>query len=125
MNNTIILLKGELAYSVSEYKEFTKGDTIWGNDSNPTELKRWDISQVKEAKAELAKYNCSYTRATALYWVEEYALEYCECDEDGEFVQGSDFDLAEERMEQQFHKRNSIHPLYLVEVMCDYGRTPA
>nr|DAR30122.1 MAG TPA: hypothetical protein [Caudoviricetes sp.] len=101
MNNTIILLKGKLAYSVSEYKEFSKGDTIWGDTSNPEELRRWDIRQIEEAKAELAKYNCSYTRATALYWVEEYALEYCECDEDGEFVQGSDFDLAKEKKEME------------------------
>lgn len=28
--------------------------------------------------------------------VEEYAIEYCECDEDGEFLSGSDYNLAEE-----------------------------
>lgn len=62
------------------------------------ELKRWDITQAEEAKAELAKYNCSYSKGIALYYIEEYALEYCECDEDGEFVQGSDYDFAEEKM---------------------------
>lgn len=97
MNNTIILLKGEKRLSSSEYKKFTKGDTIFGDNSSPTELKRWDISQAEEAKTELAKYNCSYSEGIALYYIEEYALEYCECDEDGEFVQGSDYDLAEEK----------------------------
>jgi len=38
MNNTIILLKGELAYSNLEYKEFTKGDTIWGNESGTCKI---------------------------------------------------------------------------------------
>lgn len=97
MNNTIILLKGEERLSDSEYKKFTKGDTIFGDNSNPTELKRWNINQSEEAKIELAKYNCSYCKSISLYYIEEYALEYCECDEDGEFVQGSDFDLAEEK----------------------------
>lgn len=40
MNNTIILLKGEELLTRGEYKKFNKGDTIFGNDSNPEELKR-------------------------------------------------------------------------------------
>lgn len=97
MNNTIILLKGEAGLTnATEMKRFEKGGTIWGNDSNPEEIKRWSIDQEAEARAELAKHHCSYQSNGHMTWVEEYALEYCECDEDGEFIQGSDFDLAED-----------------------------
>lgn len=96
MNNTIILLKGETLLTRREYKKFNKGDTIWGIDSEPEEIKRWSIEQKHQAKEELAKYTCLYHENAETWSVEEYALEYCEFDEDGEFLQGSDFDLAEE-----------------------------
>lgn len=97
MYNTIMLLKGEACLARREYKEFEKGDTIWGIDRTPEEIKRWSIEQEREAKEELAKYTCTYHEDAETWGVEEYALEYCECDEDGEFVQGSDYDLAEEK----------------------------
>ena len=95
MNNTIVLKKGFARLTDREYKSFSKGDTIFGNNSNPTEIKRWCMDQEDAAKAELKKYKCSY-RYGYLWDIEEFALEYCECDEDGEFVQGSDYDFAEE-----------------------------
>lgn len=95
MNNTIILEKGYARLTEEEYKKFSKGDTIWGNDSNPEEIKRWSIDEKEQAMAELAKYKCEYSHGY-VWDIEEYAIEYCECDEDGEFVQGSDYDLAEE-----------------------------
>lgn len=103
MNNTIILKKGKEILTSNEYKNFEKGDTIFGNDSEPEELKRWSIEQEDEAKEALKKYNCKYEFASLqkAYYITEYALEYCECAEDGEFIQGSDFDLAEEKMEGQ------------------------
>lgn len=96
MNNIIILEKGEAILTESEYKKFTKGDTIYGDNNNPEELKRWNIDQVDEAKAELAKYKSEYTRGGQLHYITEYALEYCKCDKDGEFVEGSDYDFADE-----------------------------
>lgn len=36
-NNTIILLKGEADLTIREMAAFTKGDTIFGNDSEPQE----------------------------------------------------------------------------------------
>lgn len=42
-------------------------------------------------------YKCDYYNAGESVYITEYALEYCECDEDGEFIQGADFDLAEEK----------------------------
>ena len=59
-------------------------------------MKRWDITDKEEAKKELSNLRCSYEKDNALYNVTEYALEYCECDENGNFVSGSDYDLAEE-----------------------------
>lgn len=102
MFNTIILKKGEEKLTRSEWKKFEKGDTIWGDCSSPEELARWDVSQDNEAKAELAKYRCSYKEDGQLFKITEYALEYCECDDDGEFYQGSDFDLAEEEEIRSF-----------------------
>lgn len=97
MFNTIILLKGSALLTKKEYEKFSKGDTIWGDGSNPDEINRWNISDNETAKEELKKYSCSYNKGTESYSIEEYALEYCECDEDGEFIQGSDYDLAEKR----------------------------
>lgn len=94
MTNTIILRHG--------FGEITdKGDTIWGIDSDAQEVKRWDISDTEAARHELSLHKCQYREETTSHGskvlqADEWALEYCECDEDGDFVQGSDFDLAEE-----------------------------
>ena len=97
--NTIILLKGNRMISREYYKKFNKGDTIWGEDVDPIELKRWSINQKEEAEAELVKHKCEYSWGQELFYATVYALEYCECDEDGEFVVGSDYELAEEKKE--------------------------
>lgn len=96
MFNTIILQKGEARLTTGEHKSFNKGDTIWGNDRETEEIKRWPIEQEQSAREELKKHTCTYKEDIALYNVEEYALEFCECNEDGEFVEGSDYELAEE-----------------------------
>lgn len=97
MHNTIILLKGVARLTNEELKKFNKGDLIMGNDSTPEKLKRWSIAEDAAAKEELANYKCSYEQYNEyLTDIEEYALEYCECDEDGEFLSGSDFEFAEE-----------------------------
>lgn len=98
MNNTIILQRGEALLTKKEYAKFEKGDTIFGADREPKELKRWSIDQEEDAKKELQKFQCKYSvrEYDGLTSIEEYALEYCECDDDGEFLQGSDFQLASE-----------------------------
>lgn len=95
-NNTIILQKGFEILTKNEYKKFKKGDTIYGDNSDPEELKRWNIDQIDEATAELAKYKSKYDKCDQLYHITEYALEFCKCDEDGEFIEGGDYDFAEE-----------------------------
>lgn len=108
MYNTIILKVGEAKLTKTEFDKFSEGDTIFGADSNPTELRRWKATEENEARAELAKHYCEYNKGIELYYITEYALEYCEYDEDGEFVQGSDFDLAEKKITK-------------FEIYCNYG----
>lgn len=94
--NTIILLKGENALTKIEMKKFNKGDTIWGEDENPIEIKRWNSSELDTAKAELKKFQCEYRQGIELFYITEYALEFCNTDYDGDFLEGADFELAEE-----------------------------
>lgn len=96
MYNTIRLLKGNASYVKSEYNNFSEYDTILGIDSNPIEIKRWDIDNYKEARSELSKYKRSYIRHNEdNYDVTEYALEVFESDESGNFINGSDYEFAE------------------------------
>ncbi len=56
-----------------------------------------DGMKMRKEKAldALKKYKCSYQESNGMYDIEEYALEYFDSDEDGEFVAGSDYDIAE------------------------------
>lgn len=84
--NTIILLKGWEGLSRNEYKRFEKLDTILGDGSNPKELMRWDGSEEEAAREELAKYKCTYDLRNSDYiYIEEYALMFCDIDEDDDF----------------------------------------
>lgn len=94
MNNTIILRHG-----VGEIA--SKGDAIFGVDSDAQEVKRWPIEQKPAALAELAKHRCSYREMTTftgstVIQADEWALEFCEIDDDGDYISGSDFELAAE-----------------------------
>ena len=95
--NTIRLLKGEEVLTRKEYSRFSKGDTILGIDSDAKELQRWSAEQKEMAKEELKKYCCEYIKTGETITIAEYALEYFDADENGEFISGSDFDLAKER----------------------------
>ena len=115
--NTIVLVYASETFTNIEYKrdvinrkDFVKGQIIFEKNNYPTELKRWNISEKEEALKELAKYKCSYPDYYEcyyndkyrynLYTVEEYALAYCDCDDDGEFLyNGYDYDLAEDETE--------------------------
>ena len=93
--NTIILKHGVGSYTRKQFDNFVEGDCICGENASPEELKRWTGDQYDFAKAELAKYSCSYRKSGGYVFADEYALEYCNTDEDGEFLDGSDLDLAE------------------------------
>lgn len=66
-----------------------------GNDSDAEEISRWNEDEKEKALDALKKYKCSYQELNGMYDIEEYALEYFDSDEDGEFVAGSDYDIAE------------------------------
>lgn len=90
------LLKSEARLTKEELKGFEKGDLIIGNDVNPEELKRWTGEGCHEkALEELKKFNSSYYMEEQLTDVTEYAVETYEADEDGNFLDGSDYDIAE------------------------------
>lgn len=91
MFNTIILLHGDAVLSKMEMKKFKKGDTVINDWADVTEVKRWKMSEKDEAIAELASKKCTYKKGIELMYIDEWALEYCECDEDGEFVEQSLF----------------------------------
>ena len=94
--NTIRLLKGNGSYTKPEYENFSEYDTILDVDSNPKEIKRWNIADYEKAKATLDEYKCSYLRYTEdNYDVTEYALELFVTDDDGDFAEGSDYIFAE------------------------------
>lgn len=95
MFNTIILKKGYARLTKKEMAKFDQYDTICGADSEAQELQRWPLEQKEEAEAALAKLRCTYEAwSEDLTEICEYALEYCELDEEGEFENGSDFDFA-------------------------------
>jgi len=66
-------------------------------NSDPVEIARFDTEE--EARAELKKYKSTarvMETCTGKVWdCEAYALEFFEEDEDGEFLSGSDYDMAE------------------------------
>lgn len=101
MFNTIILWHGDAMLSKMEMKKFENGDTVIGGWAGATEVKRWDISDKDEAVAELARKKCTYKKGIELTYIDEWVLEYCECDENGEFVEGSDYDVADEEIEEE------------------------
>lgn len=101
MFNTIILLHGDAALSKMEMKKFEKGDTVINDLADATEVKRWKMSEKDKAFAELASKKCTYKKGIELTYIDEWALEYCECDEDGEFVEGSDYDMADEEIDDE------------------------
>ena len=90
------LLKNEKRLSREEYRRFSKGDLIFGENACPEELNRWNIDDLEEAKKELKKYRCTYEEDASMFNVTEYAIEIFEEDEDGEFVEGSYFQLTAE-----------------------------
>lgn len=90
------LLKNEARLAKEELKGFEKGDLITGNDVNPEELKRWTGEGCREkALRKLEKFNSSYYMEEQLTDAIEYAVETYEADEDGNFLDGSDYDFAE------------------------------
>ena len=94
--NAIRLLHAVSTFS-TRTKEYTPGEAIWGVDNAPEIVKVWGIDQKEEAQQELELYCCTdYYSYLGYHYhdVEEWALEICEIDEEGEWLAGSDYWLA-------------------------------
>lgn len=118
--NTVRLIHGvETITSHANWVVFQSGDALYGVDTDPEELKRWTCKEyncpfeqlVVKAKKYMRenKCRCSYEKMDEKRWeIEEYGLEYFESDEDGEFVAGSDFDLAPKYSNKAVGKKYKI-----------------
>lgn len=98
--NTIRLIHGSLNCPRHIWlKKVNPGDSILECDHWCEEVMRWSIEQEAAAQKELSRRKCTYFRIGDTVYADEYALEYCECDEDGEFIEGSDYELATQEKE--------------------------
>lgn len=96
------LLHGNNRYSYKEFEKFEPLDTICGDASAPDEIKTWsekdfdyDFNAMKEtAMEELEGKFCSSTYFEKLIEVDEWSLEFYTADENGEFIEGSDYEPA-------------------------------
>ena len=59
---TFILWHREEVLTKQEWKAFQQGDTIFGNNSSPEELKRWPAEKKQDAYSELNKHKCTYKK---------------------------------------------------------------
>ncbi len=110
------LLKSEARLTKEELKGFEKGDLITRNDVNPEELKRWTGEGCREkAMEELKKFNNSYYMGEQLVDITEYAVETYEADEDGDFLEGSDYDIAEPVTQVYFLKTSDYNEVVFTD----------
>lgn len=93
MKNTIILAKAEANLTKREYQSYTFGSLIMEQDYD--EITRWKIADERKAIEALKQTQCIIWKHIELYEIVEYALVYCTCDEEGNFVEGSDYVFAE------------------------------
>lgn len=93
--NTIILKHSESNYSANDVRrgKVSQGDSFI-DQYESGEVKRWSINDEAAALAELAKHKCTYDYRNGTVWADEWALEFFEADEDGEFVMGADEEYA-------------------------------
>ena len=65
-----------------------------GFDPEPQELQRWPISQKDEAMKKLSSLRCTIDTTGFYSDIEEYALQYVACDDDGGFICSDGYDFA-------------------------------
>lgn len=92
--NTIILAKAEANLTKREYQEYTFGSLLIDGDWIE-EITRWKTKDERKAIEALKETQCIIWKHIEHYEIVEYALIYCTCDEDGNFIEGSDYTFAE------------------------------
>lgn len=120
--NTVILKHCERNYSAADVRRgnVSRGDCFI-DQYDIGEVNRWSIDDEAAALAELAKHKCSYSYRDGTVWADEWALEFFEADEDGEFVIGSDEEYAVEEFDGDSFYRVALDgaKLVLVELEAD------
>lgn len=102
--NTIILKKAIEKLSKKMEQTYKIGDLIYGRgEKQPVELKRWTSENEEKADQELEKYFCWIDRGPGGCKVMEYALIYCQTDENGEVIKELKVKLAKENKEWTGH----------------------
>ena len=115
MYNIISLWKGTGVLNGKEFKMFDKGDSIIGVHGLDRELlKDWQIHEFTEANKELEKYKCEYRLCgDGTVLIEEYGLEYYTINDEGQVIDGSEFDFAETINRYQVKRLNNGSELKL------------
>lgn len=109
VGNTVRLIKGKKTIPNRYISSYEEGDAILGIDAEMEVIKTWRINDYivsyddykamfEEAKKELEKLSNIYNRMCELTEIVEYAIEVCNCDMDGDFVEGSDFTFCQNRI---------------------------
>lgn len=76
-------------------------------------VKCWPIEEKDKAYTELANHRCTYSKGDKKKaHADEWALEFCELDEEGMFVDGSDFSPAEVKHADIIISRNDIESAF-------------
>lgn len=102
--NTIILKKAIEELSWKRKQTYKMGDLIYGKgEKQPVELKRWTSENEEKAEWELEKYFCWIDRGSCSGKAMEYALIYCQTDENGEVIKELRIKFAKENKEWTGH----------------------
>lgn len=123
MLDMIRLLHGNNKYSYKEFEKFKPLDTICGDASAPDEIKTWsekdfeyDFDEMQEAAMEeLEGKFCSATYLDKLIEVDEWSLEFYTADENGEFIEGSDYEPAPMRYKVNYNTGAGDEDAYSLE----------
>lgn len=123
MLDMIRLLHGSNKYSYKEFEKFKPLDTICGDASAPDEIKIWsekdfdyDFDAMKEtAIEELEEKFCSATYFEKLIEVDEWSLEFYTANENGEFIEGSDYEPAPMRYKVNYNTGAGDEDAYSIE----------
>lgn len=94
MSNTIILKHGAGNVPCEKFNRFSMGDTIFGTNANPVEICRWGIDEELYALKTFVALSSKYRLFDTHWYIEEYALEYCECDKDGNIIETCGYDVS-------------------------------
>ena len=87
------LLKGDEMLSFKELEKFEVGDTIWSDGATPKELALY--TEEEFARREFKHLRSIYNTSGYVANIIEYALEFATYDDEGNLIEGANYELAE------------------------------